>query len=210
MFIAQSPISKKVHKLALMLKEMNINVYIYGPKGSGKTFLANFIASENDEIIENIKILPNTLNRVIATGEKKIYSDLQEFFPMQIELKHLKDRKEDINEFIKLFINQAKKELKIDKIIKYKYSNENLNELKQSIYKEFLCEDYNTKEIIKILQIYFDKNYTENDSYSSMLKIFDKALIEVLLNKYKSKLQVAKHLKINRNTLTKKVKEIEN
>ena len=209
MFVAKSLVSQKVHKLALMLKEMDINVYIYGPKGSGKTFLANFIASEDDEIIEDIKTIPNTLNRVIATGEKKLYSDFQEFFPMQIELKHLKDRKEDVKEFIKLFSNEAKEELKIDKEIKYKYSNEDLNELKRGIYKKFLCEDYNKKEIIEVLKRFFDKNYKENDSYATMLKIFDKALIEVLLDKYKSKLQVAKHLKINRNTLTKKVNEIE-
>ena len=211
MFIAKSLISQKIYKLAIMLQNMDINVYIYGPNGSGKTFLANFIASNDDIIIENIKTIPITQSkRIIATGNKKLYSDLEDFFSMQIELKHLKERKEDIKEFINLFINQAQKEFKINKKITYKYNNENLNELKKNIYKKFLCEPKNKKEIINTLKDYFEINYTENDTYHSMLKIFDKALIEVLLEKYKSKLQVAKHLKINRNTLSKKVKEIEN
>jgi DNA-binding NtrC family response regulator len=222
-FIAVSPISQKIYKLALMLREMDVNVYIYGPKGSGKSFLARFIAPNaqiyNDKlnkadevIVENIQNdFRFNFKRVIATGESELYGDIADKFPIKIELKSLDDRKEDIEEFVKLFISQAKKELNIDKDITPKIDiSQNLHSLKRGIYKQFLCSDYDKNSIIEALKEFFDKNYTENESYASMLKIFDKALIEVLLDKYKSKLQVANHLKINRHTLTKKVNEIEN
>jgi len=221
-FIAKSRISKKIYKLALMLREMDINVYIYGESGTGKTHLAKFISPnakfynekiKSDEVIvENIQ---NDFNfkfkRVIATGYTPLSNDLKDKFAIQLELKPLNERKEDIPAFIEHFSNKIKEELKIDKNITIKIDkNENLHTLKQKIYKKFLCSDYNKNDIIEILKEFFDKNYSENDSYNSMLKIFDKALIEVLLKKHKSKLQTAKHLKINRHTLTKKVNELEN
>ena len=222
-FIAKSIYSKKIYKLALMLREMDINVYIYGPKGVGKSYLAKFISPNakiynekinkaNEIIVENIK---NDFNlkakRIIATGETPLYGDLKDKFTMEIELKPLSERKEDIPAFIEYFKNNIQKELNIQKEIKIDIdSNDNLHTIKQKIYKKFLCSDYDKNDIIEILKEFFDKNYTENDSYNSMLKIFDKALIEVLLKKYKSKLQVANHLKINRHTLTKKVNELEN
>ena len=221
-FIAQSTISKKIYKLALMLREMDINVYIYGESGTGKTHLAKFISPnakfynekiKSDEVIvENIQ---NDFNfkfkRVIATGYTPLSNDLKDKFAIQLELKPLNERKEDIPAFIGHFSNKIKEELKIDKNITIKIDkNENLHTLKRKIYKKFLCSDYNKNDIIEILKEFFDKNYSENDSYNSMLKIFDKALIEVLLKKHKSKLQTAKYLKINRHTLTKKVNELEN
>ena len=61
-----------------------------------------------------------------------------------------------------------------------------------------------------MLEDYFDANYSEQSSYFDALKILDKALIRSISKKYKSKLQMAKALKINRATLSKKVEEIEN
>jgi DNA-binding NtrC family response regulator len=225
-FIANSPISKKIYKLALMMREMDVNVYIYGEKGVGKTFLANFISPNakiyNDKLvsndidvivedIQNVKNFKFDYKRVIATGNSKLYGNLKDNFTVEIELKSLKEREEDIEGFIQLFNKLAKNELYIEKNIENFNIDisENLHSLKREIYKNFLCHDYEKQEVINILKDYFKENYTSEDSYSSALKMFDKALIETLIEKYGSKLQVSKQLKINRNTLTKKVKEIE-
>jgi DNA-binding NtrC family response regulator len=220
-FIAVSPISKKIYKLASMLRDMDVNVYIYGEEGVGKSFLAKFISPNailyNDKlkdtnqevIIENITHIPDNFKRIIATGNSPLFGDLKDKFTMQIELKPLNERKEDISAFYQLFEAQAKQELKIQKEIIPLKNPKNLHIIKQDIYKQLLCNDYDKNDIIDVLKQFFRNHYTQDDSYNSMLKLFDKALIEVLLDKYKSKLQVAKHLKINRHTLTKKVNELE-
>ena len=225
-FVANSLISKKIHKLALMMREMDVNVYIYGEKGVGKSFLASYISpnaqiysdkllsNDVDVIVEDIANVKNfnfNYKRVIATGNSKLYGDLKDKFTIEIELKPLNEREEDIEGFVKLFSKLAQNELKIKKEIKNFNLDlsENLHSLKRGVYKQFLCNEYKKDEVIEILKKYFAINYSEEDSYASALKIFDKALIETLLEKYGSKLQVAKHLQINRNTLTKKVKSIE-
>jgi len=213
LFIAESPISKKIYKLATMLKKIDTNLYIYGEKGSGKTFLANFIGGEIIENPNNLNYIKNRNRRIILIGENRLYDDLAKQFPIQIELKPLKERKEDIPKFIELFFEEIQNNFDINiklNELNIEYEGENLKELKQKIYKIVLCNNYSKNEVIAILKNYFRNNFNENESYFSMLKIFDKALIETLLQKYKSKLQVANRLKINRNTLSKKVKDFEN
>jgi DNA replication protein DnaC len=72
-YIANDPKSKKIKKLALMLRNLDINIYIYGEKGTGKSYLAHFIG--NGEIVENfdaLNSLPKLKNRLIAVGSGKI------------------------------------------------------------------------------------------------------------------------------------------
>jgi len=47
-----------------------------------------------------------------------------------------------------------------------------------------------------------------DEDYKDMLELFDKALIEAETQMFKSQLQVAQHLGINRNTLRKKIDEL--
>jgi DNA-binding NtrC family response regulator len=216
-FIASDTKSKKIKKLAIMLKTVDVNVYIYGERGTGKTFLANFISNKDSLIIENfdnLKHFPNINNkRIITTGSEKLTQNIKDKFDItiEIELEPLKKREKDLEEFINLFTKQVKRELKIEKDFQIKIDiSENLNSLKNSIYKSALCKIDTKKEIIEILENYFDENYYENSSYNEELKMFDEALIKSMKKKYKSKLQMAKVLKINRATLSKKVDEIEN
>ena len=216
-FVATDTKSKKIKKLAIMLQTLDINLYIYGKIGTGKTFLANFISNSNDIIIEDfdkLKQFPQKIDRrLIATGSDKLSENIKKRFniKIEIELVELKYRKDDLNSFINYFKEQMVKELKIDDNVSYHIDlSENLNSLKKSIYKTALCNIHNKNEMIEILENYFDENYFENSSYNEELKLFDEALIKSMKKKYKSKLQIAKHLKINRATLSKKVEEIEN
>jgi len=64
----------------------------------------------------------------------------------------------------------------------------------------------NTKEnLIKTIEKFFEKNEM---NYDEALKIFDKGLIQALIKKYPSKLQLSKALKINRATLSKKMEKL--
>jgi len=209
-FIAEDSKSKKIKKLAFMLKELDVNIYIYGASGVGKTFLAEFIASSDDLIIENFdkqKEFIKTNKRIIAIADSTLNKNLKEKYDISVEifLDELKNRPKDTQKFIEYFKLQAKKELKIENKFEVDIDiSENLNSLKKSIYKSALQN--NTKEnLIKTIEKFFEKNEM---SYDEALKIFDKGLIQALIKKYPSKLQLSKALKINRATLSKKMERL--
>ena len=209
-FIAEDSKSKKIKKLASMLKELDVNIYIYGAKGVGKTFLANFIANRDDLIIENfdnLKEFVKSKKRVIAVGSSSLNENLKEKYDISVEifLDNLNNRSNDIKAFITYFINQVKQELKIENEFEIEIDiSENLNSLKKSIYKSAL-QDSTKENLIKTIEKFFEKNEL---SYDEALKIFDKGLIQALIKKYPSKLQLSKALKINRATLSKKMENI--
>jgi DNA-binding NtrC family response regulator len=218
MFLSNSEYLTKIKNLADMSRELNLSVYIWGEKGVGKTTLAKYIApnaiinkinpnypciienfDENPLIYENIPVL-------IATGNKPLNKTiLKKYFEIEIEIKPLIKHPEDIEFFTNYFIKKAKEELKINKNITIKNPDisENLNSLKRQIYKELLKPDKN--EIYNILKEYFKK---EHLTYDEEIKEFEKTLFEAMKEKYTSKLKISEKLKINRVTLTKKMKAL--
>ena len=220
MFLAKSSYLQQIKNIADMAKELKLNVYIWGEKGVGKTFLAKYIApnalinpkntsSNYPVIIENFDKINSfkTKNILIATGEKPLNKEiLKKFFDLDIELKPLKEHIEDIEEFINYFINQIQKELKIDKEINIKNPDisENLNSLKRQIFKKAL---FNSKD--EILEELFEFYLKKNKSYEEELKDFEKTLFMAMREKYKSKLKISEKLSLNRVTLTKKMKALD-
>ena len=218
MFLAQSEYLKKIKNIADMARELKLNVYIWGEKGVGKSFLAKYISPDalinpttstiNPIIIENfdnLSNLPKNYSLLIATGSKALDKTIfQKYFDLDIEIKPLRDHPEDIKYFIEYFLIQAKKELKIEKNIEIKNPDisENLNSLKRQIYK-YLLFNNNKEAILKELENYY---LNEHSTYEEELKDFEKTLFRAMKKRYKSKLKISEHLKINRVTLTKKMK----
>jgi len=221
MFIAKSEYLKKIKSIADMIKELNLNVYIWGEKGVGKSFLAKYIAPDaitnpttptiNPVIIEDFDKLnnfPQKNSLLIATGTKPLDKTIfEKYFDLDIELKPLSEHPEDIDEFINYFTNQAKNELKIknDITINTPDISENLNSLKRQIYKALLFYEDKTS-ILNELENYYLKNHS---TYEEEIKEFEKTLFNAMKKRYKSKLKISEHLKINRVTLTKKMKELD-
>ena len=220
MFLAKSEYLKKIKNIADMAKELNLNIYIWGERGVGKTFLAKYISPNailnpstptiKPVILENLDNLENFSKapQLIAIGEKKLEKFfLDKYFDLDIELKPLKDHPEDIEIFINHFLKTAQKELKIEKNINIKNPDisENLNSLKRQVYKNLLFED-NKELILEELFNYYLKNHS---TYEQELKDFEKTLFKAMREKYKSKLKISEKLKINRVTLTKKMKGLD-
>jgi len=222
MFLATSEYLKKIKNIADMCKQLKINVYIWGEKGVGKTFLAKYIAPNavvnpksstiKPVILEDFDthpVLEFKNNFLIATGTRPLNKELlKKHFTMDIELKPLREHPEDIENFIDLFKRQAMQEFKINRQINIEHPDisENLNSLKKQIYSLLLLSQ-NKKEIFETLKYYYE-NTDEHLTYEEEMNNFEKTLFSAMKTKYKSKLQIANHLKINRVTLTKKMKAL--
>ena len=219
MFLSKSSYLQQIKNIADMAKELKLNVYIWGEKGVGKTFLAKYIApkalinpkntsSNYPVIIENFDKINSfkAKNILIATGEQLLNKNiLKRYFDLDIELKPLKEHPDDIEEFIQYFLKNAKEELKTDKEIKINNPDisENLNSLKRQVFKKAL---FNSKE--EILEELFEFYLKKHKSYEEELKDFEKTLFMAMKAKYKSKLQISEKLNLNRVTLTKKMKAL--
>jgi len=222
MFLAVSDYLKKIKSIADMCKQLKINVYIWGESGVGKTFLAKYIAPNavinpktgtiNPVIIENFDknpVLDFKSSLVIATGTQPINKDiLKKYFTMDIELKPLKEHPQDIPAFVELFKQKAMEDLKTRKEITIKNPDisQNLNSLKRQIYSLYL-QPQSKEEIFRLLQRYYE-NSEHDTTYEEEIACFEKTLFSAMKTKYKSKLQIANRLKINRVTLTKKMKAL--
>jgi len=220
MFLAKSEYLQKIKNIANMARELNLNVYIWGEKGVGKSFLAKYIAPNaiinpdtptiNPVIIEDFDKLnnfPQKNSLLIATGTNPLNKTIfNKYFDLDIELKPLNEHSEDIDEFIKYFINEAKKELKLKKNINISKPDisENLNSLKRQIYKTLLFAE-DKKAILNELKSYYIHNHL---TYEEEIKDFEKTLFLAMREKYKSKLKISEKLNINRVTLTKKMKAL--
>jgi len=219
MFLAKSEYLKKIKNIADMARELNLNVYIWGERGVGKTFLANYIlpnaipnssSYNHPTIIEDldINLLKPSPYQLIATGSKPLDKKIsKEYFDLDIELKPLKEHPEDVEYFIDYFSNEAKKELKIKNDIKIINPDisENLNSLKRQVYKILLFSNDKTT-ILKELESYYLNNHS---TYEEEIKDFEKTLFQAMKKRYKSKLKISEKLKINRVTLTKKMKGLD-
>ncbi|NWF67123.1 MAG: Fis family transcriptional regulator [Campylobacterales bacterium] len=180
--------------------------------------LSNVAIITDFENITNLQKLYEIISknriRIIATTKKKINDDLfDQFFGVKIFLPSLKERIEDLKPLARYFFNEAKKTLGID-IDEHSidYSKLDLSQncisLKRSIYFYILSKNLKDNEIISILEIFLEKNIGTTDDYRKFLYLYEAPLIKVALNKYKSQLQVAEQLGLNRNTLRKKINDL--
>ncbi len=130
-FITNSRVSKEALKSANILKSLQINALIEGPKGAGKESLATYISPNAfkikndlkdiesvekniDEIIilnidrvKNIYLLDSIAKRfrILATASKTLENkNLLDFFSLQIYLPPLSERKEDIIPLARKFL----------------------------------------------------------------------------------------------------------
>ena len=220
-FIALSPSSKKILKIAQISSNLPVNVIILGEMGVGRKLLAkeilpdapNFIAKNLEQLIINHKIdlgqynqmiiydlnqvinkrefLQNLLNIKIVITSLPENKDYINQFAIKIEIPPLKERVEDLNELIRLYTIEAK--------------NIYPSSLKQSIYKKILLQSITKQEIMDILYDFFIKEFKSEQSYKDLLSIFEIPLLKSAQKVYNSQVKMANKLKINRITLRKKL-----
>lgn len=238
-YLAYSKSSKEVLKTATLFKNLSINAFITGPAGSGKSLLARYMqgdavvtdAANIDEllsltersdsiIIENFdKItkyssLDFSNKKVIGISRKKIDDKIiDKFFGITIELTPLSQREEDILPIAEKFLAQAKDVLMYEENIPLSIDHldisQNCHSLKKSVFFKLLEDEITENEILSLVESFLEKRMEGNNLYREYLYLYEKPLIQTGLKKYKSQLKLSDALGLNRNTLRKKVNELD-
>ncbi len=207
-YIGKTSLIKKLYKSATWVDGSNLKEVHKALLESSKVVITNFEKITNTDSLnfENVHVM------AIYNG-KHFNKKLENKFAFIYHFPSLKERKDDIEEFTKYYIEHIKElldapeDITVDKD-EIDLSN-NLKSLKKSIYKAIILKTLDRDDIYKALYNYFVKSDLENNIYDRELKIFDKALIDAGIKRFKSQLQIAKRFGISRNTLRKKIDELE-
>jgi DNA-binding protein Fis len=211
-----------------------------GEIGVGKRSLAEYIlqdapvldASNHDELLVTLKsssevIITNleyssNLNkimqmakdngvRIIATA-KSIFGD--EFFSVKFTIPPLRERAEDVTSLVDRFSFEASKLFGGEKKFNTKNFKPNLDQnsksLRRQIMINYLLQDIKDIELIEIMQNYLVDKLGSNSDYRKFLYLYEAPLINAGLFRFKSQLQLADRLGLNRNTLRKKISDNKN
>jgi DNA-binding NtrC family response regulator len=141
-----------------------------------------------------------------ATQEKESFG---EKFAVRIDILPLSKRKEDLQLLSQNYLNDANRlfstDVKIDDI-EMDFSKNSIS-LRESIYRGVLFNSIDERQIKSLLEVFLLKQMDERTEYKDLLEIFEIPLIKACRAKFKSQLQMASALNINRNTLRKKINQ---
>lgn len=162
----------------------------------------------------NLKRLVDAINsfsiRVVATSKQSFYNEnIDDLFSIKFGIPPLKERLEDVSLLVKKFTNDAASlfgkndSFKIEKFV----PDLTLNalSLKRQVMVHYLLQDIKDVELMDIVQNYIQERLGSNSDYRNFLYLYEVPLIRAGLHKFKSQLQLADKLGLNRNTLRKKI-----
>jgi DNA-binding NtrC family response regulator len=175
---------------------------------------ANEIIITNIDASPNIKRLIDTLSslriRIIATSKSSLVNEaIDELFSVQFDIPPLEERPEDVELLVKKFAKEASslfggnerfnmKNFKAD-------LSKNANSLRRQVMVNYLLQDINDTELMDIIENYLAPKLGSNCDYRNFLYLYEVPIIKAGLKKFKSQLQLADRLGLNRNTLRKKI-----
>jgi len=170
----------------------------------------------NFEKVKNIDNLNFSNKRIVAIasyiGNKKLIEDK---FAFIYQMPALQERTADIKLLADYFLKEAKVNLMIEQDITLDYTtldiSHNIQSLKKSVYQELLYSSSSARDIEKIIYNFLLHEYNEEDGdiYKRFLALYERPLIQAGLDKYGSQLKLSSILGINRNTLRKKINELD-
>lgn len=182
----------------------------------------NALESNNEIVLTHIEHCPNiTLLlerilevkiRIIATASSDYLPDtVRDFFSVKIILPPLSDRVEDVDLLIGQFSAEACNMLGVNggdvRTPLYPDLSENAYSLRRQIFFEHLMGSVGEEEVIQVMERYLTSRLGSHNDYRKFLHLYEVPLIRVGLKIFKSQLQLAERLGLNRNTLRKKIAE---
>lgn len=193
---------------------------IYEAKDLQKDIVDEIINIQNDAIIvnkineiTNIDLFLNWLNenniRIIAiSNSNTLNQKLNDIFSINLEIPALHKRESDTKELVNKFSKEASTILDMPLISPNKLIvniSNNAHSLRKSIYFSYLFETIGEHEILMFLEKYLGENLKGENVYKDLIYLFEVPLLKASAQKYKSQVQMAKHLGLNRITLRKKL-----
>ncbi|MCK9373831.1 MAG: Fis family transcriptional regulator [Sulfuricurvum sp.] len=166
--------------------------------------------------VANLKRLIETIlkykTRVIATGGGRYTQEqLDDIFTIRLALPPLSERDEDVHVLIEAFVKEARvtlgKSEPFDLEDFVPDLSENAISLRRQVYLHYLIDAISENDLMGIMERFMvDKMGTSND-YRHFLHLYEVPLIRAGIKRFKSQLQLADKLGLNRNTLRKKIAE---
>ena len=184
--------------------------------------LLTTIENSNEIIITNLETSPNINRlfeaiienkvRVVATSLHNINNErYDDIFSVKLDLPQLYLRMEDAEALVDIYLDEV--EDIIREKVKFNRKNfipdlsDNSISLKKQIFSYSFLQNVNINELMHLIENFLDDKIGSNNDYRNNLYIYEVPLIRSGLKKYKSQLQLADKLGLNRNTLRKKISE---
>ena len=184
----------------------------------------NALESNDEVVLTHIEHCPNiTLLlerikkekvRLIATASSEYLSDtLRDFFSVKIALPSLEERPEDVDLLIRHFGAEADRifDMQTKETLSGRKPDlsDNAYSLRKQIFFERLMGGVGEAEVIQVMERYLQTHMGSHNDYRKFLHLYEVPLIRTGLKMFKSQLQLAERLGLNRNTLRKKIAENE-
>lgn len=165
------------------------------------------IVTNIDEVINKEEFMINLAGIKVVATSKKLFSDIQEQFAIKIEVPSLEERKEDLKHIIEEYSNEAQEIYGAKCDISFDDLDLSANgvSLKKSIFKKVYMNSLTASDIEVCLRNFIRKELKHEKEYKELLAHFERPLLLAAQDEFKSQLQMANKLKINRVTLRKKI-----
>ena len=240
-FLGTSRASSEAFKTANLLKTLTVNALIYGETGTGKLTLARYIlpnapilntdnfeelleaVNNNSELIithidnaPNLKRLLEAISlaktRVVVTSSDQVQSEsLYDAFSVRIFIPPLRERLEDVEPLLELFMSEANLIFGEEKpYVSPSYEldlSTNAISLRKQLFLHYQFSNIGEKDLMGIMEQFLSDKLGSKNDYRKYLHLYEVPLIRVGLRQFKSQLQLSDKLGLNRNTLRKKIAE---
>ena len=160
-----------------------------------------------DKTINKLEFMENLSGIKIVATSSIALNEIESMFAIKIDIPPLKERPEDLEELTKVYIEKANKiyDSNVElKDIKIDLSQNGIS-LKRIIYKTVASISMDDNEMMNSLEYFLNKKLEEKNEYRDLLKYFEIPLLKAAKKRFKSQLQMASQLNINRITLRKKL-----
>ncbi len=195
---------------AVVVEAQEFDVVLSTLENSNTIIIKNIDKSPNLKLLKQ-KILDSQV-RVVATAKASwSNNEIDEIFGICFDIPPLSERMEDVAVLIKKFTQEAYElfggegQLNTENFVPDLSTNS--NSLRRQVMFYYLLQDIQDTELMDIIQRYLEDKLGSMSDYRNFLYLYEVPLIRAGLKRFKSQLQLADKLGLNRNTLRKKITE---